>query len=72
MAIDKETTRQVALSVGAVIVFIVALVAIGVTFGDNQGISTTGGLALVALIALFIIGMGGAGLWLARQDYDGS
>ena len=70
MDLDQETVRQIAVSAGAVGLFIAGVVVVGTTYGDTNTVGSTGGLALVVLIALFIIGMGGAGLWLARQNFD--
>jgi len=70
MDLDQETVRQIVVSVVAVGLFVGAVVVVGTTYGDTDTIGPTGGVALVALIALFIVGMGGAGLWLARQDVD--
>jgi cytoskeletal protein CcmA (bactofilin family) len=35
---------------------------------DTISLGQTGGIVLVALIAVFIVGMGAAGVWLSRQD----
>ena len=63
MPIDRETLYQVIVSAGAVALFI-AVAAVVTTSEQN-------GLALVGAIALFIVLMAVAGLWLERQDFDG-
>jgi small neutral amino acid transporter SnatA (MarC family) len=63
MPIDRETLYQVIVSAGAVALFI-AVAAVVTTTEQN-------GLALVGTIALFIVLMAVAGLWLERQDFDG-
>jgi len=73
MEIDGEMVRQVALSVGAVAVFVAAAVAVSTTHGETAtgtDLTPTGGLALVGVLALFIAAMAIAGLWLERQDFD--
>jgi hypothetical protein len=37
---------------------------------NNVAVTSTGGLAIVGLMILFILLMAVAGLWLARQDFD--
>jgi len=66
MAIDPEVTRQVALSLVAVLIFVVAASAVNTTYGSNEMV----GIAIVGLMILFILMMAAAGLWLARQDFD--
>lgn len=36
----------------------------------NTQVTATGGIAIVGVMVLFILLMAGAGLWLARQDFD--
>jgi LPXTG-motif cell wall-anchored protein len=47
-------------------VFIVGLVAIGVTFGGSTDLPQTGAIALVALLAGFVLLMAGVGTYLMR------
>lgn len=55
--------RKIGLSVAVVLVFIVGMVGIGLQFNDN-GLSPTGGLALVAAVVLFIVAFAVVGLLL--------
>ena len=72
MEFDGETVRQIVVSGLAVVMFVVALVVVGQTYGTSDGsaISATGGLALVGLLGGFILVMALIGLWLERQDFD--
>jgi len=73
MEVDAEMVRQVALSAAATAVFIVAAVVVSSSYGDTAAgtdLSPTGGLALVGVLAGFILLMALAGLWLERQDFD--
>ena len=72
MEFDGETVRQILVSGLAVVIFVVALIVVGQTYGINGGsaISATGGLALVGLLGGFIVLMAVVGLWLERQDFD--
>lgn len=66
MELDAEARRQIVLAVGAVGFFIVLIIAIGSTF-SGEALATTGALALVGAIALFVLVMGVVGIYLARQ-----
>lgn len=66
MEIDEEMRRKIVTSLGVSALFIAALVGVGATFSDN-GLTETGGLALVAVIALFVLVMGGLGVFLSRK-----
>jgi hypothetical protein len=46
-------------------VFVALVVGIGASFNDG-GLGSTGGLALVAAMVLFVVVMAGVGLFLAR------
>ncbi|PSQ59220.1 MAG: hypothetical protein BRD23_04995 [Halobacteriales archaeon SW_9_67_25] len=73
MDVDAEMVRQVALSAGAVALFVVAAVVVGRTYGETAPgteLTPTGGLALVGVLAGFILLMTLAGIWLERQDFD--
>jgi hypothetical protein len=72
MELDRGTVRQILIAGLTVVAFVGALVAVGQTYGTNGGstISATGGLALVGLLAAFIVLMALVGLWLERQDSD--
>lgn len=63
MEFDEESVRQIVLSLAAVGFFIGLIITIGSLFASQTG---TAGLALVGSIALFILVMGGIGLYLAR------
>jgi hypothetical protein len=65
MDIGAEMRRKIGLSVVAVVAFVLLVLWIGVSFNDG-GLSSTGGLALVAGIVAFILLMAGVGVWLAR------
>jgi hypothetical protein len=62
MDIDAEMRRKIAVSILSVGAFFALFVGIGVTFGPDLG--ETGGMALVAAIALFVVGMGAVGVFL--------
>jgi hypothetical protein len=65
MEFDAEARRQLVLAVAAVGSFIVLIVGIGATF-PGEAFATTGALALVGAIALFVLVMGLVGVYLAR------
>ena len=67
MAIEAEMRRKILVSIVAVAVFIGIIVGIGVTF-DDGGLGSTGGLALVGSIVLFVLLMAGIGVFLSRLD----
>ncbi|TKX75966.1 hypothetical protein EXE46_00140 [Halorubrum sp. GN11_10-6_MGM] len=66
MEIDAELRRQIGVSLAAAAVFIVGLVAIGVTFGGSTVLPEAGAIALVALLAGFVLLMAGVGTYLMR------
>jgi hypothetical protein len=73
MDVDAEMVRQLALSAVATLIFIVAAVVVSSTYaGSATGtdLAPTGGLALIGVLAGFILVMALAGVWLARQDFD--
>ncbi|ESS06579.1 MAG: hypothetical protein A07HB70_01300 [uncultured archaeon A07HB70] len=63
MELEEGMLRKVGLSVTVVLVFIAAFVGIGLQF-SNDGLSPTGGLALVAGVVLFILSFAAVGLLL--------
>ncbi|WP_318567831.1 DUF7472 family protein [Salinigranum marinum] len=65
MAIEAEMRRKILVSIAAVAVFIGVIVGIGVTF-DDGGLGSTGGLALVGSIVLFVLLMAGIGVFLSQ------
>jgi len=62
MDIDAEMRRKIAISIVSVGAFFALFIGIGVTFGPDLG--EPGGIALVAAIALFVIGMAVVGVLL--------
>lgn len=66
MDVERETMIEIAVSVLAVGLFVVAIVAIGNATGGQQPTSA-GGLALVGAVFLFILVMAGIGLFLERR-----
>ncbi|QAU13433.1 hypothetical protein EKH57_12325 [Halorubrum sp. BOL3-1] len=71
MEIDAELRRQITVSLAAAAVFIVGLVGIGVTFGGSTVLPEAGAIALVALLAGFVLLMAGVGTYLMRAE-DGA
>ena len=67
MAIERETLIDVVVSLLAVGGFIVAVLLVGLSYGDG-GMSEQGALALVALIVGFIVVMTAAGYWLSGRE----
>jgi len=67
MALDRETATEVAVSVGGVALFVFALIIVGVLF-YHRGFSTTGGLAMVGLMALFVVVFTAIGWWLSGRQ----
>jgi|AntDeeMetagen285_2_1112576.scaffolds.fasta_scaffold13341_2 multisubunit Na+/H+ antiporter MnhB subunit len=61
---ERETFVEAAVSVTAVALFLVAIVAVGLLYPDLEG---TGGFALVGSIVFFVVVMVGAGYWLSRR-----
>jgi peptidoglycan/LPS O-acetylase OafA/YrhL len=61
MELEEGMVRKIAISTGAVGVFVALIVGIGVTYNDG-GLGSTGGLALVASMAVFILLMAVVGL----------
>lgn len=66
MEIDAELRRQIAVSVAAAAVFLAGLVGIGTVFGGSAGLGETGAIALVALLAAFVLLMALVGAFLMR------
>ncbi|WP_049937536.1 DUF7472 family protein [Haloplanus natans] len=65
MELEEGMVRKIAISVVAVGVFVAFVVGIGTTYNDG-GLGSSGGLALVGAIVLFILLMAGVGLLLDR------
>lgn len=66
MEIERETLVEIVSSVGAVLLFVVVLFAIGVLFNDN-GFTQSGALALVGAIIGFILLMSGVAFFLSTR-----
>lgn len=67
MEIDAEMRRKIAVSVGAVGVFIALVVAVGSQYTTNHHLTEPGGYALVGIVALFVVLMALVGLFLDRS-----
>lgn len=67
MNVERETLRDIAVSVGAVGVFIALLAWVGTTYSNN-GLTETGAIAVVAVIVFFVLLMTGIGVWMAYQE----
>lgn len=65
---ERETVVEIVVAVVAVLLFIGFVIAVGTAYGED-GLSPTGGQALVAGIALFILVMAGTGYWLSTQEF---
>jgi hypothetical protein len=68
MELERETLVEIAVSVGAVGLFVAVIIGIGVTYGGEGLIGEEGGLVLVGAIALFIVLMTGIGYWLSGRE----
>ncbi|MFB6141702.1 MAG: hypothetical protein ABEJ26_14855 [Halosimplex sp.] len=79
MEIDRKFAAELAVSVASVVVFVVAAYVVSwnyATPGNATGNGTTspalqpsGGLAMVGVIALFVVVMAAAGLIIYRGDF---
>lgn len=70
MDVDRKTLVELGVPVGAIVAFIVLVAAVGSMYGGTD-LEPGGGLALVAVLAIFIIGMAVVGLLLGRvRDGD--
>jgi len=67
MDIERETLIEIGVSVGAVLVMIVTLMAIGMAYSTNGGLTAQGGKALVGAIVFFVLLMAGVGYVLATK-----
>jgi formate-dependent nitrite reductase membrane component NrfD len=66
MDVERETMIEIAVSVLAVALFTVGILAIGNATGGQQPTSE-GALALVGAVFLFVLVMAGIGLFLERR-----
>ena len=71
MEIDAELRRQITVSLLAAAAFILGLIGIGLTFGGSAVLPEAGAIALVALLAGFVLLMALVGAYLIRAK-DGS
>lgn len=67
MVLDREMVTQTVAAIIGVVIFVTAIVIIGVMAGD-QGLSTMGGFGVIAALGLFIIVMSVIGYWLSGLD----
>lgn len=67
MVLDREMVTQTVAAVIGVVIFVTAIVIIGIVAGD-QGLTTTGGFGVIAALGLFIIVMSVIGYWLSGRD----
>lgn len=68
MEIEEGMGRKIVLSIVAVVLFIASFVVVGTTFGSADGLTETGGLALLGALVGFILLMGALGVYFASQD----
>jgi hypothetical protein len=71
MEIDAEMRRKIAVSLVATVTFVALLVAVGMEYSTESEsggvvIQQPGGTYLVAVVALFVLLMGGIGIYLDR------
>lgn len=67
MDIDAEMRRKILVSVGAVVVYIALLVAVGTVYTTDHTLALPGAYYVVGIVALFIVMMAGVGLFLDRR-----
>jgi len=68
MEIDAELRRQITVSMLAAAIFVAGLIGIGVTYNGASGLSETGAIALVGLLAGFVLLMALVGAYLMRAN----
>ncbi|SHH43728.1 DUF7472 family protein [Halobaculum gomorrense] len=68
MELDAEMRRKIAVSVGAVVVFIALLIFIGIQYTNGHDLSEIGAYYFVGAIGLFIVLMAAAGMLLDRGE----
>lgn len=68
--LDRETTTQIVVSVGAVAIFVALAAYVSGAYGTDNHLTQTGGMALVGGIAAFVLIVTVAGLWLAHQEFE--
>ena len=67
MNIDAEMRRKILASLGAVLVYIALLVAVGTTYTTGHTLALPGAYYVVGIVALFIVMMAATGLFLDRR-----
>ncbi|ESP87496.1 DUF7472 family protein [Candidatus Halobonum tyrrellensis] len=67
MDIDAEMRRKILVSLGAVVVYIALLVAVGITYTTDHLLSLPGAYLIVGIVALFVVMMAAAGLFIDRR-----
>ncbi|WP_418282316.1 DUF7472 family protein [Halorubrum sp. DTA98] len=72
MEIDAELRRQITVSVLAAAAFVAGLIAIGMTYGEPNGLPEDGALALLGLLTGFVLLMAVVGAYLIRASAAGS
>ncbi|MFA9516837.1 hypothetical protein ACERIT_06415 [Halopenitus sp. H-Gu1] len=78
MDIDAELRRQIVVSLAAVLVFLAGLVYIGLRYGKASDLPVEGSfalppqgaLALVGLLAVFVLLMAAVGAYLVQANGD--
>lgn len=66
MDIERETLVEIAVSVAAVGLFIAAVLIVGGSNGGT-GLTSTGGIELIAVVFGFVLLMTGVGIFLDRR-----
>jgi len=66
MEIDAELRRQITVSMLAAAIFVAGLIGIGLTYDGDSGLSEIGAVALVGLLAGFVLLMALVGVYLMR------
>jgi hypothetical protein len=74
MEVDKKTSAQILVSIGAIGLFVAGLVVLAAEYGTKSDgtieMSPTGGLVLVGFIAVFIVAMPVFGYVVEQADLD--
>lgn len=78
MELDRETVTQLAVSGTAVVVFVAVAAFVSQRYAvpgsgsdaTPPALQPTGGLAMIGVIALFVLLMAAAGLYVYRADLD--
>lgn len=63
---DRETVVEAGISAIAVLLFVAAVVLVGMTYGGDE-LSSTGAVAVIAAIVGFVLLMAGVGVVLDRR-----